>query len=113
MGQYLAVGIVPKIIINKHRIKSPNLTLDLILEELNKELKINCYNFSEDLDKYYWEIKPNMFEGNLVEFLDEQFKTYASSEDEDLKEVIAQLSNLKDFKQIMKLAANKSFVHFS
>ena len=112
MGTYLAVGIVPKIVINKSSIKSSDLTLDLILEQLNKELKIDCYNFSEDLKKYCWEIKPNILEGNLVEFLDEQFKAYTSWEDEDLKEVIVQLTNLKDFKQIMKLAEDKNLVHF-
>ena len=32
----------------------------------------------EDAEKYCWEIKPNMLEGNLVEFLDEQFKAYTS-----------------------------------
>lgn len=53
-----------------------------------------------------------MLERNLVEFLDEQFKAYTSREDEDLKEVIVQLTNFKDFKQIMKLAEDKNLVHF-
>ena len=112
MGTYLAVGIVPKIVINKSSIKSSDLTLDLILEQLNKELKIDCYNFSEDLKKYCWEIKPNILEGNLVEFLDEQFKAYMPQKDEYLEEVIAQLNKIKDFAQIMKLASSKSLAHF-
>ncbi|MCC8398677.1 MAG: hypothetical protein LN569_05280 [Rickettsia endosymbiont of Labidopullus appendiculatus] len=112
MGTYLTVGIVQNIAVDKRRIKYPDITVDHITRQLNDELNLNYYNYSEDNDGYYWEIKPQTLEGNLVDFLDAQFQMYTSTKYSDMQEVIEKLTKTKNGEEIIKLAADKHFVNF-
>jgi len=112
MGTYLATGIVQTIVIDKSRIQYPDITLDNIIQQLKKELNINYYDFSENIDEYFWNIKPRVLEKNLVEFLDAQFKIYTDEKDRGMQQVIVKLTEIKNLDQIIELAASKSLVYF-
>ncbi|HJD57016.1 MULTISPECIES: hypothetical protein [Rickettsieae] len=112
MGTYLTVGIVQNIAVDKRRIKYPDITVEHITRRLNDELNLDYYNYSEDNDGYYWEIKPQTLEGNLVDFLDAQFQMYTSKKHSNMQEVIEKLTKTKNGEEIIKLAADEHFVNF-
>ena len=112
MGTYLATGIVQEIVINKKRIRYPDITADKIANSLKDELNLDYYSFSEDLDAYYWKIKPEILEGNLVEFLSTQFKMYQNELDSRMLEAIDQLSKATNGEDVIKLAEGKSLINF-
>jgi len=111
MGTYLATGIVQDISIDKRHIKQ-DITIDQIVERLKKELNIDCYNYSEDVEGYYWQIKPEMLEDNLAEFLDVQFQMSTSKKDSDMQEAIDKVREIKTGKQIIELSKSKSLINF-
>ena len=112
MGMYLATGIVQKIVIYKKQIKYQDITVDIIIQQLKKELDLNFYYFNENIEEYCWTIKPKMLEENLIEFLDTQFQVYTDKKDSDMQKVIAKLTETKSFNQIIELASSKSLAHF-
>lgn len=113
MGTYLATGIVQKMIISKRDMESYNIPIENIVKSLKEELTLDHYIFSEDEKTIFWTIKPEMLEGNFVEFLEAQFKMYdAGEEDEDFQEAIDQIKEAKTGHNIVELANTKSLVHF-
>ena len=107
MGTYLATGIVQNIAIAKRRIKYPDIKVDNIILRLKDELNLDYYNYSKDVDGYYWKIKPEMLEDNLAEFLDTQFQMYQREKDEDMQEAIEKIKKARTRDQIIELAKDK------
>ncbi len=113
MGTYLATGIVKEIVVDKGRIKYPDITLDKITDKLKEELNLDCYDFREDLEGYYWRIKPELLENNLAEFLNIQFKMYQNNKpDTHMLNVIDQLERLVSSEEIIKLSETRSLINF-
>ena len=112
MGTYLATGIVEEIAIDKRRIKYPDITVDKITDKLKEELNLDCYDFSEDLEGYYWKIKPEILESNLAEFLSTQFKMYQNKPDTHTLDVINKLGKAVGTEEIIKLAKSNSLINF-
>lgn len=112
MGTYLVTGIVQEIAIDKRRIKYSDISIDNIIQQLKKELNLNCYNHNEDQDGYYWKIKPEVLEGDLAGFIDTQFQMYTSKKDSDMQKVIEILKKTTNVAQILELASNRDLVHF-
>jgi len=112
MGTYLATGIVQEISIDKKRIKYPDISIDNITRRLKEELNLACYDYSEDLEGYYWKIKPKMLEGNLAEFINTQFQMYQSKIDGNMQDVVSQLRKTASGDEVIKLATNKALINF-
>ncbi len=112
MGTYLVTGIVQRIAIDKTRIRYPDITIDKIKNELQGELNLDFYNFSEDIEGYYFEIKPEILENNLVEFLTTQFKMYRNPPDTHMLDVIDQLGKVTGSEEIIALAKSNSLCNF-
>jgi hypothetical protein len=112
MGTYLATGIVKEIIIDKKRIKYPDITVDKIANRLNDELDLNNYNFTEDLEGYYWRIKPEMLASDLVAFLEAQFLMYQDSFDKYMQETIDRLKEVSSHEEVIELAKNETLMNF-
>lgn len=104
MSTYLATGIVQEIVIDKRQIKYSDITVDKITKKLQNELNLDCYNYTEDSEGHYWKIKPKTLEENLVEFLSIQFQMYQNKTDSNMQEVIRQLGEAANGKEIIKLA---------
>lgn len=70
MENYLATGVIQNITIDKKKfagrqIVDLDVTLDEIIQPLSNDINLNCYIFSEDEDRYYWKIKPEILEGKF------------------------------------------------
>jgi len=110
MGTYLATGIVHKMCIQKRDMGTHKFTLENIVESLQKELNMDHYVFGEDEDSIFWEIKPEMLEGNFVEFLETQFKMY--NDTRNIQEVITKIKEVKTGDKIIELAKQESRFNF-
>jgi hypothetical protein len=112
MGTYLATGIVQEIAIDKQRIKHYDIAANQIVDKLKDELNLDYYNFSEDLEGYYWKIRPEIIENNLADFLSTQFKMYKSKPDSHMLDVIDKLKEASSGEEIIKIAKNEHLNHF-
>ena len=114
MGIYLITGVAKKIIIEKTESVRNELTIGNIIEALKKEVNLEFYVFSEDVKYYFWEIKPKIFEGNLVDFLDSQYQMYYETEDKDkhVKEDIDKIKLGKNGEEILKIVMDKDLYCF-
>jgi hypothetical protein len=93
-------------------IKYPDITVDKITNILQDKVNLDYYDFSEDLEGYYWKIKPKLLESNLADFLITQFKMYQSKPSSRMLDVIDQLGKVASGEEIIKLAKSKSLINF-
>lgn len=107
MGAYLVTGIVQKIIFRKQEYTN-NTTA--ILTALEKEIDLKYYNFATEESIVLWEIKPEMLESNLSEFIKEQFRFY--NPQENIDDTIKSLQEAKTSSNIIKLAENERLYDF-
>ena len=112
MGTYLTNGIVQDITIEKRVLERQHVTIAAVTESLKKEVNIDCYNRSEDSDAYYWNIKPEMFNDNFVEFLDAQFRMYCDEKGDNFQKVIDAITAIKTTEEIITLAGTNSLSCF-
>lgn len=112
MGTYLATGIVQNIIIGKNEIVKNQFTIKQVCEKLKEKINLSYFDFTEDAQRYYWKITPNVLEKNFHEFLNTQFKMYHSEIDSDMQGVLDKISKAKTGEQIIELAAAKEFSNF-
>jgi hypothetical protein len=110
MGTYLATGIVHKMRIQKMDVRVKKVTIENILESLQKEVNMNHYVFGEDEDEMFWEIKPEMLEGNFIEFLETQFRMY--DDKKDIQELITAIKEAKTGEKIIELAKGRNIDNF-
>lgn len=104
MGTYLATGIVTKIELEK----TSKSNLSNIEEALRKELNLDHYVFNESEDSPLWTIKPDLFKGNFVEFMETQFQMYGLRE-KNFRETIEQIKSNPD---LIKLAQQRSLANY-
>jgi hypothetical protein len=112
MGTYLSTGIVQEIAVYKEQIKYPDTSIDNISLGLQEELNLDCYNYSQDEEGYYWKIKPEMLEGNLAEFMNKQFQMCKSKIDGNMQDVVDQLREASSGDEIIKLATSRTLINF-
>ena len=91
MGQYLACGIATKITILKKYSKDN----DNILERIEKKIDLNLYNQIDYDDSIVLEIKRDIFEENVINFIIEQAEDFFET---DKDYTIRQLDTLKGLK---------------
>lgn len=114
MGTYLATGIIQKIAVSKKEIeRNTHLNLEGLKAALSKELKLQHYNFSENEQYFLWTINPRLLEGNLSEFLEEQFKMYGeeTAKRDDIQKLITSIKQIDTGEKIIELAENHNFVN--
>lgn len=110
MGTYLATGIVQKMLIQKREMEKNKFSLENIVKSLQKELHMDNYVLGEDENTIFWEIKPEMLEGNFVEFLEMQFKMYNA--EIDIQQMITKVKEAQTGEKIIELAKNMNFPTF-
>lgn len=111
MGTYLATGIVQQVSICKKDVDR-RIQVSDIVTSLGKELDIDKYVFSESDDYLFWNIKPEMLEGNFVEFLETQFNMYGGIENTDIQEVISRVKEARTGEKIIEMVKKKSHPYF-
>lgn len=110
MGAYLVTGIVKNIGIRKKEVAG-QVTVEAIKAALQEKVSLNHYDYREDQNAMYWEIKSNMLEGNFLEFYEAQCNIYDKS-GKTWQEGFNQITNAKTGKARLTLAESKNLGHF-
>lgn len=95
MGQYLAIGIVTKCGISKSELKKNKITKNKLIDEMKRKLHFepSIYDFSETDDSYLFKLNSNVFETQLVPFLEKLYPLIYLNKDSDFPDVIIKLKN--------------------
>lgn len=110
MGRYLDCGIATKITILKDGgYLKRRYSKEEILEEIGKELNLNIYNVEESEKEVCLNIKENILEDNIVDFITEQLNEL-KDRDEYIEEDLGKLQKIKglNYSEIMEIANQKS-----
>jgi len=102
MGTYLCAGICTKIQIVKKDMTSKKITLEEIIEDLQREIELGLFDKEEDEDTIYWSIKRKYIEYGLIDFLKSQYEIY--NKKGDYYEYYREIEKAKTFGKILKLA---------
>lgn len=114
MGQYLQLGIINRIVVDKERMNKLNIAIEKVIESLNKEMDISLFEQSETKEQFAFKIKESIVLEQLHEFLKNQFLLYNQEQPykgcfDSILNVISQQSSLQEIEEIAK---NKSFPCF-
>jgi|APEBP8051072661_1049379.scaffolds.fasta_scaffold02818_3 hypothetical protein len=109
MGTYLVTGIVQNVYIRKKDIPK-NLLKEDLEKSLSNDINLEHYLFQEDDNQVSWKIKPQMLEGNFIEFIENQYNLYDS--EHDWQKVLTAIRNANDGQKRLELAADKEFSNF-
>jgi hypothetical protein len=66
----------------------------------------------ENEDSIFWTIKPEMLEGNFVEFLETQFKMYDEATQGRIQDAILKIKEAQTGEKIIELAKKELFENF-
>lgn len=112
MGEYIQEGLCYRVKVSKTRMENNKINYEEIMEGLVKEIPLKLYDGEETENNYSFTLKDEILEnGQLTEFLTEQYKLLNANEDE-LEEIIAKLRNLNKSDEIIKFAKEKSYENF-
>lgn len=109
MGQYLCVGICRNITIYKEELKGATAP-DIATKTLQENFDLDLYDKSEDDTSLSWNIKKDVLENGLLDFLKAQLEICCGDKDNsDLYELIRQA---KTYENIIARAKDKCDEHF-
>lgn len=114
MGQFLAVGISTKLIVSKEKAEKGDLSLDEVLQKMKQSIHFHpsIYDFSDEDGYWRWNLKKQIWEEELLGFLNEFYpllninKSYT-----DFEDVLKKLAEIPT-SDWLELAENKSFSSF-
>ena len=112
MGTHLATGIIAKVLMSKADIERKSLHMKDIHESLQRELDLSSYIFQEKGDIISWEIKPEMLEGNLAEFLRTQFMMYDGVVDKEAQLAIDAIKKAQTGDKIIEFSKENRNANF-
>lgn len=71
MGQYLAIGLVIECCTSKEHLKKFNISKNDLIEEMKNKLRFHpeIYDFSETEAHYVFKLQSNVWENQLISFL--------------------------------------------
>ena len=107
MGQYLAIGITTKLIIDKSKLEKAKLSIDEAKEALTKKYHFvqDLYNFDEDNENYVFTLKDELVHTQLLPLLRELYPLLYQDET-DYSDVLKKLTD-KDPSTWLQWAENK------
>lgn len=112
MGQYIQAGICYRIKVSKREMELSKVSYDDIIEALTKEIPIDLYKVDEVESGYIFSLKDEILEnGNLPEFLMEQYKLLNADEDR-VEDIIDKLKDLSKANDIINFAKEKRYQNF-
>ena len=108
MGTYLDIGIATTIYARKEDSWRDYLK-EQVLENLSKNIDLNIYNIIDEEKYVILEIKPEIFENEIVNILRERLK-YCKNPKEEM-EKINKIKGLS-YKELINIAKEKSIINF-
>lgn len=111
MGQYIGFGIATKITVKKANSRTWHLsTKDELLEKLKKNIDLKIFDVTEDDDYLFLEIKHELFEKNIVQFISEQLHKIDEKNYHDDLEELKEL-NGKSYEELLR-KVHKGYFQF-
>ena len=107
MGQCLACGIATKITI----LKKYSEDNDKVMERIGRTIDLNIYNRINYDDAIVLEIKRDIFEENVIDFIIEQSEDFYGTYKKDATEQLATLKGL-NYDDLIKIAKEKDVYSF-
>jgi len=112
MGQYIQAGICYRVKVSRAEMERSKVSYEEIIEGLAKEIPIDLYEMNESESGYIFLLKDEILEnGNLQEFLIEQYEALNVDEDET-RDIIGKLKELSKVVDIIDLAKEKRYQNF-
>lgn len=114
MGQFLAMGIATQLAVSKEKAEKEKITLEEVLQKMQQTLHFtpDIYNFSEEKGYWIWELKKEIWEGELLNFLKVIYPLlYVNKQHTDYEVVLEKLSETPA-SSWFELAEDKSFTSF-
>ena len=108
MGRYLSCGIATKITI----LKRYNEENDIIMERIGKNIDLNIYERIDYDDGIVLQMKKDILEKNIVDFIVEQSKYFKDGIGKDTIDKLEQLKGLS-YDEMIEIAKKKRYIHFS
>jgi hypothetical protein len=114
LGQFLQMGICNRIVIEKERMNKLGISIEKVIETLNKEMDMSLFEQRETEEQFIFTISESIVLEELHEFLQFQFSLYKQEQPykecfDSVLKVISQRSSLKEIEEVAK---NKSFPCF-
>ena len=107
MGRYLSCGIATKITI----LKRYNEENDIIMERIGKNIDLNIYERIDYDDEIVLQIKKDILEKNIVDFIVEQSNYFKDGIEKDTLDKLEQLKGLP-FEEMIEVAREKYIYKF-
>ncbi len=115
MGQFLATGIVQKMVVDKKKIMNKNIELDDIVASIEEQLYIpkNLYNITDHDTLWSFDLDEKIFQEELVDFLDVFYSVMYSNHSKyhKCKQFLEELKNSLP-SEWMDFAENRKFYLF-
>jgi hypothetical protein len=115
MGQFLAVGITTRIVVDKEDVDKARVNFDDVVAEMRRSMNFdaNLYDWIEQDGQWVWQLKSHIWEGELLEFLKAFYPSlYAiPNGDEDYNVVLGELEKTEPHTW-MGLAEEKQYEQF-
>ena len=114
MGQYLQMGICYRMEVDKNRLERLGVTLEKLMNELNKHCNLSLYHLKETPDGVICEIKESVVLEQLQEFMRYQFSMYPQEQPyiDCFKSVTEMIGELSSLQEIVELASEQRFPCF-
>ncbi len=114
MGQYLAIGISTKLTVSTAAAVKVKISIEDVLQKMQQTLHFSAdiYDFSEEKGYWTWTLKKDIWEGELLHFLQTIYPLlYLNKEYTDYDEVLDKISQ-SQASSWLELAKNKEFTAF-
>jgi hypothetical protein len=113
MGQFLAIGIVTEYVTSKINLQKYNITKNDLIAEMIIKLYFEpaIYDFSETDENYFFKLKSNVIENQLISFLEKFYPKVYLGRNQDFVNIIEILKNSEP-STWLKLSEEKSYEEF-
>lgn len=114
MGQYLAIGITTRVSVSKESADKAKITFEEVLQKMQQKLHFSAdiYDFSEQNGSWLWELKKEVWEAELSDFLKTIYPMlYTEKKYANYDEVLDKIYQTQS-STWLDIAKDKSFVAF-
>jgi hypothetical protein len=113
MGQYLMIGLATRIVADKNRVRYGSDAMQNLMTELNNRFNTkDIYMITEDEECVYFDLKPEVAEEEMVDFLTAYYKLRFGEGALEPKWIIEDVSKLKKLSEWIDLAQKKEYENF-
>lgn len=113
MGRYLIIGLATRIVAYKERIRYGSDAKQNLIDELNNRFNTtDIYTVSEDEECVYFDMKPDVAEEEMVEFLTDYYNLRFGEDSLEPKWILEDVSKCKNFSELISLSGKREYENY-